>query len=180
MQEKSILKNCMIVESKRFCCSKKDWSVMKSLRLSEWAPILSANGLRLGKKEARPHWRSATKGDRGGFTENCFRMKNGKFVVQSRIVVQISWNCHLHSGLDKRYKLWSSRNILWIWACRRLAITWICGVFPRKSRFGGRMSATISEFASGWKKSIRLLLLAPDRKKRKFTGEMKLDCAATM
>ena len=26
---------------------------MKSLRLSEWAPILSANGLRLGKKEAR-------------------------------------------------------------------------------------------------------------------------------
>ena len=27
------------------------------------------------------------------------------------------------------------------------------------------MSATISEFASGWKKSIQLLQLAPDKKK---------------
>ncbi|UKI32599.1 MAG: helix-turn-helix domain-containing protein [Lentisphaeria bacterium] len=90
MQEKSIQKNCMIVESKRFCCSKK------GLKRYEIAPLVGVSAYTVGqwikawKKGGQAALKVGNKGRPRGFTENCFRMKNGKFAVQSRIVVQIS------------------------------------------------------------------------------------------
>ena len=73
----------------------------KGLKRYEIAPLVGVSAYTVGqwikawKKGGQAALKVGNKGrprggDRGDFTENCFRMKNRKFVVQSRIVVQIS------------------------------------------------------------------------------------------
>ena len=69
----------------------------KGLKRYEIAPLVGVSAYTVGqwikawKKGGQAALKVGNKGrPRGLFTENCFRMKNGKFVVQSRIVVQIS------------------------------------------------------------------------------------------
>ncbi|UKI29671.1 MAG: helix-turn-helix domain-containing protein [Lentisphaeria bacterium] len=68
----------------------------KGLKRYEIAPLVGVSAYTVGqwikawKKGGQAALKVGNKGRPRGFTENCFRMKNGKFVVQSRIVVQIS------------------------------------------------------------------------------------------